>query len=112
MFITEALAQIGDQGGGSDFLISLLPFVLIFAIMWFLIIRPQQQRAKNHREMVSNVRRGDTIVTAGGIVAKVTKVHDDNEIQIEISDGVRIKLLKATISEVRTKGEPVKDSSS
>ena len=76
-----------------------------------LWLRPQQQRMKHHREMVSNVRRGDTIVTAGGIVAKVTRVKEgDAEIEVEIADNTRVKLMKGTISEVRSKNEPVKES--
>jgi preprotein translocase subunit YajC len=76
--------------------------------MWFLIIRPQQRRVKEHAEMVKNVRRGDTVVTTGGIVGKVTKATDDPELEVEIADGVRVKLVRGMISEVRTKGEPVK----
>ncbi len=109
MLITPAFAQ-GSSQGGSDFIVTLLPFILIFAIMYFLIIRPQQKRLKDHREMVAAVRRGDTVVTSGGIIGKVTKVIDENELQVEISEGVRIKLVKSTISEVRAKGEPVKDA--
>jgi preprotein translocase subunit YajC len=82
----------------------LVPTVLIIGIMYFLMIRPQQKRLKAHREMVAAVRRGDTVVTSGGIIGKVTKVEDD-ELQIEIADGVRIKVLRPTISEVRGKGE-------
>ncbi|WP_192642789.1 preprotein translocase subunit YajC [Bosea sp. OAE506] len=89
-------------------LISLVPFVLIFVIMWFLIIRPQQKRVKLHQEMVKNVRRGDTVVTSGGIVAKVSKVIDDAEIEAEIADGVRVRLVRGMITDVRAKGEPVK----
>ncbi|HEV7327848.1 MAG TPA: preprotein translocase subunit YajC [Bosea sp. (in: a-proteobacteria)] len=87
---------------------SLVPFVLIFVIMWFLIIRPQQKRVKSHQEMIKNVRRGDTIVTSGGIIAKVSKVIDDAEIEAEIADGVRVRILKGMVSDVRAKGEPVK----
>jgi preprotein translocase subunit YajC len=88
---------------------SLVPFILIFVIMWFLIIRPQQRRAKEHQEMVKNVRRGDTVVTSGGILGKVTKVTDDaSDIEVEIADGVRVKVARAMISDVRAKGEPVK----
>jgi preprotein translocase subunit YajC len=71
--ITPAFAQ-GAPAGGSDVFLQLVPFVLIFIIMYFLIIRPQQRRVKAHQEMVKNVRRGDTVVTTGGIVGKVTKV--------------------------------------
>ena len=108
MLISPAYAQAA-QPGGSDFLVSLLPFILIFAIMYFLIIRPQQKRVKDHREMVANIRRGDTVVTAGGVIGKVTKVIDDAELQVEIADGVRVKLIRSTVGEVRAKGEPVKD---
>ncbi|WP_439498560.1 preprotein translocase subunit YajC [Bosea sp. (in: a-proteobacteria)] len=87
---------------------SLVPFVLIFVIMWFLIIRPQQKRVKSHQEMIKNVRRGDTVVTSGGIVAKVSKVIDDGEIEAEIADGVRVRLVKGMIQDVRSKSEPVK----
>jgi preprotein translocase subunit YajC len=90
-------------------LMSLLPFVLIFVIMYFLILRPQQKRVKMHQEMVKNVRRGDTVVTNGGLIGKVTKVIDDDQIEIEIADEVRIRQLRAMLSEVRAKGEPVKD---
>ncbi len=90
-------------------LVNLVPFILIFVIMWFLIIRPQQRRVKDHQEMVRNVRRGDTVVTTGGILGRVTKVTDDAaEIEVEIADGVRVKVVRSMISEVRTKGEPVK----
>jgi preprotein translocase subunit YajC len=90
-------------------LLQFVPFVLIFVIMWFLIIRPQQRRAKEHREMIGNVRRGDTIVTSGGIVGKVTRVVEDApELELEIADGVKVKLMRGMISEVRTRGEPVK----
>ncbi|CAN7643854.1 preprotein translocase subunit YajC [Bosea sp. LjRoot90] len=87
---------------------SLVPFVLIFIIMWFLIIRPQQKRVKSHQELIKNVRRGDTIVTSGGLIAKVSKVIDDAEIEAEIADGVRVRIVKGMITDVRAKGEPVK----
>ena len=89
-------------------IIQLVPFVLIFVIMWFLIIRPQQRRAKDHQELIRNVRRGDTVVTSGGIVGRVTKVTDDAEVEVEIADGVRVRVVRTMISEVRAKGEPVK----
>lgn len=106
--ITPAFAQGAAAGGSGDIILQLVPFLLIFVIMWFLIIRPQQRRVKEHAEMVRNVRRGDTVVTTGGIVGKVTKVTDDPEIEVEIADGVRVKLVRGMISEVRSKGEPVK----
>ena len=108
MFITPAYAQ-GLAVGSSDMLMSLLPFVVIFVIMYFLILRPQQKRVKQHQELVKNVRRGDTVVTSGGLVGKVTKVVDDDQIEIEIADGVRVRQLRSMVSDVRAKGEPVKD---
>lgn len=106
MFITPAYAQ--GVGGGSDMLISLLPFVLIFVIMYFLILRPQQKRVKQHQEMVSSLRRGDTVVTTGGLVGKITKIVDDTEVELQLADGVRVRQMRQMVSEVRTRGEPVK----
>jgi preprotein translocase subunit YajC len=108
MIVTPAFAQ-GAGGGGSDMLVSLLPFILIFVIMYFLILRPQQKRAKQHQEMVKNMRRGDSVVTSGGLFGKITKVVDENEIEVEITDGVRVRQMRSMIAEVRSKGEPVKD---
>ena len=90
-------------------LMSLLPFVLIFVIMYFLILRPQQKRVKAHQELVKNVRRGDTVITSGGLVGKVTKVVDDDKIEIEIADGVRVRQMRQMVTDVRAKGEPAKD---
>jgi preprotein translocase subunit YajC len=110
MFVTEALAQTtGAPAGGADLLIQFAPFVLIFVIMYFLLIRPQRQKAQRHRDMISNVRRGDTIVTAGGLIGKVAKVVDDSEVQVELSEGVKVRVVRGMIAEVRSKGEPVKD---
>ena len=108
MLISPAYAQIGGAGG-SDMLMSLLPFVLIFVIMYFLILRPQQKRVKQHQEMVKNVRRGDTVITNGGLIGKVTKVIDDDQIEIEIADDVRIRQMRQMVTDVRAKGEPVKE---
>ena len=90
-------------------LMSLLPFALIFVIMYFLILRPQQKKVKDHAELVKNIRRGDTVVTTGGLVGKVTKVVDDDQIEFEISDGVRVRQMRQMISGVRAKGEPAKE---
>jgi preprotein translocase subunit YajC len=106
--ITPAFAQAVPGLPATETLVQFVPFVLIFVIMWFLIIRPQQRRAREHQDMIKAVRRGDTVVSTGGIVGRVTKVTDDPEIEIEIAEGVRVKLVRAMISEVRTKGEPVK----
>jgi preprotein translocase subunit YajC len=116
MLISPAYAQ--GASGGSDFLIQLVPILLMFVIFYMLLLRPQQQKVKQHREMVANLRRGDTVVTSGGIIGKVTKVRDDNEIEVEIADPtvdkthvrVIVRVVKGTVSEVRAKGEPVKES--
>jgi preprotein translocase subunit YajC len=108
MFVTPAFAQANPLGGDS-LLVTLLPFVLIFVIMYFLILRPQQKRVKDHAELVKNLRRGDTVVTSGGLVGKVTKVVDDDQIEVEIADGVRVRQMRSMVSGVRAKGEPVKD---
>jgi len=110
MFVTPAYAQASVGAPSTDMLLSLAPFVLIFAIMYFLIIRPQRQRQKQHQEMVKNVRRGDIVVTSGGMIGKVSKVVDDNEIQVELAENVRIRIVRSAISEVRSKGEPVNDN--
>jgi preprotein translocase subunit YajC len=109
MFITPAFAQGSPFGGDASMVTQLLPFVLIFVIMYFLILRPQQKRVKAHAEMVKNVRRGDTVVTSGGLYGKVTKVIDDEQIEVEIGEGVRVRQARSMISDVRAKGEPVKE---
>jgi preprotein translocase subunit YajC len=108
MFITPAYAQgAGDPFGGLGVL---FPMLLMVVIFYFLLIRPQQQRAKEHRDMISKVRRGDTVVTSGGFVGKVTKVPDGtDDIEVELSDQMKVRVLKSTLMGVRSKGEPVKD---
>ena len=110
MFISPAFAQAPSfLGGGDNMLVSLLPFILIFVIMYFLILRPQQKRQKQHADMVKNVRRGDTVVTSGGLVGKVTKVIDDEQVEVEIAEDVRIRQMRSMLADVRAKGEPVKE---
>lgn len=104
MFVTPAYAQ--GVGATPDMFISVLPFVLIFVIMYFLIIRPQRTQLKKRAEMLAAIRRGDTVVTGGGLVGKVTKVIDDNELEVDLG-GVKVTALRSTISDVRVKGEPV-----
>jgi preprotein translocase subunit YajC len=114
MLITPAFAQSAPFGLGGDsagMITSLMPLILIIVIMYFLVLRPQQQRAKRHQEMVKALRRGDSVVTTGGLVGKVTKVVDDDQIEVEIADGVRVRQMRSMISDVRAKGEPVKDDS-
>lgn len=110
MFITEAYAQTaGASAGGADILMSILPFLLIFVVMYFLIIRPQRAQMKRRQELLKNIRRGDQVVTGGGVVGKVTKVIDDNELEVEIAENVKVRVVRSGISEVRVKGEPVKE---
>ena len=115
MFITPAYAQAAPAAGGADFLGGqfgmLLPLVAMFVIFYFLMIRPQQKRLKDHQALLKSIRRGDTIVTTGGLIGKVIKANDaDAEIEVEIADNVRVKIVRSMISDVRAKGEPVKDA--
>ena len=87
-----------------------LPLILIFAIMYFLLIRPQQKKVKEHQAMVEALRRGDQVVTQGGVIGKVVKVKDDGEIEVEISEGVKVRVVKATIAQVLSKTEPAANS--
>jgi preprotein translocase subunit YajC len=113
MLFTPAYAQFGSlgAGGANSMIIQFMPLILIIVIMYFLILRPQQRKVKTHQEMVKALRRGDTVITNGGLIGKVTKVVDDNHIEIEISDGVRVRHLRSSVSEVRAKSEPVKEDS-
>jgi preprotein translocase subunit YajC len=104
-FITPAFAQAASGAGGGGLLIQLLPFVMILGIMYFLIIRPQQKRLKDHKDMIASIKRGDTVVTSGGIVGKVVRVLGDAELQVEIAEGVRVRVVRSTVSEVRTRGD-------
>lgn len=110
MFSTPAFAQAAGSGGASAgpeaFLLQLLPLVMILVVFYFLLIRPQQKRLKEHQERISGLRRGDTVVTSGGIIGKITKVADD-EATIEIAPNVAVRVVKGTIGEIRGKGEPV-----
>lgn len=106
MLISTALAQAPGGALGGDIAGFLLPMVLIFAIFYFLLIRPQQKRMKAHREKIGNIRRGDQIVTAGGILGKVTKVVGDEELQVEVAEGVRVRVIRSTVSDVLAKTEP------
>ena len=87
----------------TSFLINIAPFAAIFAVFYFLVIRPQQQQAKQHRELINNVRRGDTVVTAGGIVGRVAKVIDNGEVMVDIADNVQVRVVKSTLSDIRSK---------
>ena len=111
MFITPAYAQAAAGGDANGMLMSLLPFALIFVIMYFLILRPQQKKVKDHAELVKNIRRGDTVVTSGGLVGKVTKVVDDDVVEVEVAEDVRVRQMRSMLADVRAKGEPVKEES-
>jgi preprotein translocase subunit YajC len=103
MFISPAYAQ--GVGGGGTFE-ALLPLVLIFAVFYFLLIRPQQKKMKQHKEMLGAMRRGDRVVTGGGIIGTITKVLNDNEVTVEIADGVKVRVQRSLISAVLAKTEP------
>ena len=107
MLISEAWAQTGG-GGSGDFLVQLFPLILIFVVFYFLLIRPQQAKVKAQREMLSGVKRGDRVVTGGGIIGLVTKVIGDNELQVELAEGVRVRIIKGTITDIITRGESVR----
>jgi preprotein translocase subunit YajC len=110
MFASPAHASAGAPSGSAAFgLVGILPWVAIFAIFYFLMIRPQQRRVKQHQAMVAAVKKNDVAVTAGGIIGKVTRV-EENEVEVEIAPNVRVKVLKATLSDVRPHGaKPAND---
>ena len=113
MFVTAAIAQ--DAGaapgmGPTDLLLQFAPILLLVVIFWLLIFRPQQKRAKAQQAMLSSISRGDTVVTTGGIVGKVTKAVDGEDLEVQIADGVRIKVVRHMIADVRSKSTPVNDN--
>lgn len=109
MFISPAWAQ-GAGGSGLDGLGGLLPLVLIFVVFYFLLIRPQQKKAKQHREVLGNLRRGDRIVTNGGLIGTITRVPNDGELIVQIADGVKVRVMRGMIAESLSKTDqaPVK----
>lgn len=107
MFVSAAYAQtVGTGAGGASMIANILPLFLVFGIMYFLLIRPQQKKQKEHRGMIAALRRGDQVVTGGGILGKVVKVGDDGVVEVEIAEGVKVKVLRATITQVTSKTEP------
>lgn len=108
MFITPAYAQAAGAPGAGDFIGMILPLVLIMGVFYFLLIRPQQRKMKAHQEMLKKVGRGDTVITTGGLIGKVVKVVDDNELHVEVGENVKVRILRSGIADVRAKGEPVK----
>jgi preprotein translocase subunit YajC len=107
MFISPAYAQDAG-GGGLGGIEALLPLVLIFVVFYFLLIRPQQKKMKQHKEMLGAIRRGDKVVTGGGIIGAVTKVANDGELTVEIAEGVRVRVQQSLVSTVLSKTEPGK----
>ena len=107
MFVSAAYAQTaGAAGGAGSAVASFLPLILIFGIMYMLLIRPQQKKMKDLKAMIEAVRRGDQVLTAGGIIGKVVKVGDDTVLEVEIAEGVKVKIAKHTITQVMSKTEP------
>lgn len=109
MFITPAFAQATGPAGAGDMIGMILPLVMIMVVFWFLLIRPQQKRQKEHQELIGKVTRGDTIVTSGGLIGRVSKVVDERELLVEVGENVKVRVVRSAIAEVRAKGEPVKD---
>ncbi len=103
-------AAPAPAGGMADILTSLMPILLLVVIFWLLIFRPQQKRMKAQQAMLAAIRRGDTVVTTGGIIGKVTKAVDGEDLEVEIAQGVKVKLVRGMISDVRSKAEPVNDN--
>ena len=115
MFVTSAMAQdtttpAAPAMGATDLLIQFAPILLLVVIFWFLIFRPQQKRLKAQQAMLSAIKRGDTVVSTGGIVGKVTKAVDGEDLEVEIATGVKVKLVRSMVADVRSKGEPVNDN--
>ncbi len=104
MLISPAYAQAASPGGG-DFFISLLPLILIFAVFYFLLIRPQQRKVKEHRALIDGLKRGDQVLTSGGILGKLTKV-EENTVTVEIARDVQVQVQRSTIADVINKPKP------
>jgi preprotein translocase subunit YajC len=110
MFITQAYAQAASGPGAIDLFGMFFPMIGIVAVFYFFMIRPQQQKQKEHQAMLGQVARGDTVVTHGGLIGKVVRVVDDNELLVEVGDKVQVRVLRQGLSDVRAKGEPLKAS--
>jgi preprotein translocase subunit YajC len=114
MFVTPAFAQAAGAPaagmGGADLLIQFAPIILLVLIFWLLIFRPQQKRMKAHQAMLASITRGDTVVTTGGLVGKVTKAVDGEDLEVEIAQGTRVKVTRGGITDVRSKSTPVNDN--
>ena len=115
LFVTPAYAQAAGAAGaaapgGMDILIQFAPIVILVVIFWFLIFRPQQKKLAEQRKMLSAITRGDTVVTSGGIVGKVTKAVEGEDLEVEIAQGVKVKIVRSMVTDVRSKGTPVNDN--
>jgi preprotein translocase subunit YajC len=113
MFITPAYAQAAGAApgmSGTDLLLQFAPILLLVVIFWLLIFRPQQKRMKAHQAMLAAITRGDTVVTTGGLVGKVTKAVDGEDLEVEIAQGTRVKIARGGITDVRSKSTPVNDN--
>ncbi len=100
MSATPVIAGAAGGAGGGSFLIQLVPLILIFVIFWFLLIRPQQKRMKDHRDMITAVKKGDRVVTGGGLLGRVTKLVGEDEVEIDLGGGQKVRALKSTLSQV------------
>jgi preprotein translocase subunit YajC len=111
MLITPAYAQAAAGGGdASSMIVQLAPLALIFVVFYFFLIRPQQQKAKQQRGMLDAIRRGDRVVTAGGIIGTIAKVVSNEEVLVDLADNVRVRVVRSTISQVLAKTEPAKEA--
>jgi preprotein translocase subunit YajC len=107
MFISEAYAQAAGGSAGAPELIGMIaPLIMIMGVFYFLLIRPQQRKMKEHQEMLGKVGKGDTVITGGGLIGKVVKIVDDNELLVEVGENVKVRVLRSGVSDVRSKGEP------
>ena len=107
LLITALQAAAGPVQPQTSMMESLFPLIMIVVVFYFFLIRPQQKKMKTHRELVSNVRRGDQVVTSGGLIGKVAKVSDD-EVLVDLGDNVKVRVVKSTLSDIRSKTEPAK----
>ena len=111
MFVSTAYAQTAaPAAGGADMIVQFLPLILIFVVFYFLLIRPQQKKMKEHKSMLEAIRRGDRVVTGGGIIGTITKVGPDDELQVEIAENVRVRVMRSTVNLVLSKSEPAKSA--
>ncbi|ALJ37169.1 preprotein translocase subunit YajC [Azospirillum brasilense] len=111
MFVSTAYAQTAaPAAGGADMIVQFLPLILIFVVFYFLLIRPQQKKMKEHKGMLESIRRGDRVVTGGGIIGTVTKVGPEDELQVEIAENVRVRVMRSTVNLVLSKSEPAKSA--